>query len=552
VRLIDRFWRNALLAAAIMTMGSWDGVNASQHLTVSGTVTGQNEKVPAAFADVLVNCRDRVCSTDAAGRMNCVIRTTAVTSVCIEHPVLGRTRLDLAGRVGAVDLNSVALIPGATIRVVKPPHIVLPENSTVALLRNDQEVAAPRRFSDVDVEDFNGLAPGTYAVALRGPSPLQRKHYTVELVDREISELALSLDPYRLHGEIRFGKDALAATVTLAAEDWSAEVKSDEDGRFEADVWESTVFGVVVEANNLEPSFLTSLEASPSASTWQIHIPNRKMSGAVLDGETRKPIAGATIFLKSESGGTSTTRVVSAQDNGNFVVMGLADGRYSFSAKAEGYAAEAPVVVTLRPFDGDQTSDLLLWRGVDLPIQVTDAAGQPAANALLISNIDDPSQARLQRADGAGRAVWFVRKGAVQTLFVLPATGGLAVVPLTESSQNDGKAHIVVPIGEAALRIQARDDDDSPLSGVTLKLRWNGVDIPFGVLRQFATLHKGRAVSDRSGEIVLPNLPLGRYEITWLPPDQKSGVGQPVLVTLTRGETFIKQTFRVFEAAASQ
>ncbi len=546
--LRETFRRAVLLLGASIGFFAAGTMVASERLTIAATITSDDGKSPAAFADLLLECREKVCTADAEGRISCGIRSLPVNSICIEHPSLGRTRIDVAGRSGAMNLGTVALTPGATIRVITPPHVVLPEKTTLSIVRDGGETSPAREVQEA--QDFNGLKPGVYLVILAGPTPLQRKTFKVELIDRELSELNLSLEPYRLTGEVRLGKEPLPSILSLIADDWSAEVTTDDDGLFNAEVWDSAAFGVSVEADELGQPFLASFEGSPAASHWLIHIPVRKVTGKVLDGESQKPVNGATIVMKGTSGGTTYTRTITAEADGSFVVVGLADGQYTLAATASGFLADAPVTFTLRPFDSDQTADLLLWRGLEVPIYLTDVAGRPAAGALMISDIDDPSKARIQRADANGHAVWFVRKGATRTVFALPTSGGLGVVPLSDAMAGTG-ARVAVRGGEATLRVEARTETEAPLSGVTFKLRWDGVEIPHGVLRQFAALHKGHVVSDRTGDILLPNLPLGRYEISWVPPDRQTAAGRPVNLTLPSGETVVTQTFRVVETERS-
>ena len=115
-------------------------------LILTGRAVGKDTTTPADFAQLTVECRRVVCTADAEGRFRCPLREVP-RAVCIEHGELGRGRIEIEGRTGAVDLKTVALQPGAAIRVVRPLHVELPPGTKVSLRQGEREIRAPQAFA---------------------------------------------------------------------------------------------------------------------------------------------------------------------------------------------------------------------------------------------------------------------------------------------------------------------------------------------------------------------------------------------------------------------
>ena len=97
----------------------------------------------------------------------------------------------------------------------------------------------------------------------------------------------LSLEPYRLTGEVEYRDKPLGnATVALDGPAWTAELTTDQSGRFDAELWAPEDYGVMVTSGAL---------AEPTDRSWNAPAP-------------RTP-TGAFAFLPERSrDGSSTPR----------------------------------------------------------------------------------------------------------------------------------------------------------------------------------------------------------------------------------------------------
>jgi hypothetical protein len=496
----------------------------------------------ADFADVLIGCGDVSCSADEHGRFRCPIKVAPENeSVCVEHPRLGRARIDVEGRRGEIDLGDVRLQFGATIRVTRPPHLELPDGAEVALLLDGKTLHAPKPISHG--LDFNGLGAGDYVVLLTGREPQQRREFPVRADGVAISELFLELEPFRLTGDVALGKTPLKAILTLYAENWNAELKTDAEGQFGAEMWESGTYAVTVESGAFRQPYSLLQTASPAESHWRITIPSRRIVGRVVDGDSREPIAQAAATLQSDSGGTTATRTLDIDADGNFEIVGVANGRYTLAAQAGGYVAGDPLVLDVREFDGDQRVELPLYRGKQIRLSVTNPQGVPIADAAVLTDFANaPLQSRIRRTDAQGALTLDLRKGEEQLVFVLPREGSMAMARV-RSDAAEGGVRVVVPAGTATLRLEARTTGDEPLPGAGFYMRRDGVDIPLGVWANFVAMRGARLVTDAAGSLILPSLPPGEYELGWRPPEKRVMAGRWIRVTLVPGETVVTQTF---------
>ena len=100
---------------------------------------------------------------------------------------------------------------------MKPPHVELPEGTTVALLRKQQQIGEPQPIRTRALVEFAGLKAGQYDVLLAGSEPFQRKLFAVEAGESGETELMLSLEPYRLTGEVEYREKPLAGTPRSAS-----------------------------------------------------------------------------------------------------------------------------------------------------------------------------------------------------------------------------------------------------------------------------------------------------------------------------------------------
>ena len=512
-------------------------------MTIVGRALGADGSTPAAFAEITADCKRVVCTTAADGSFRCETPAPATGALCIEHPRLGRKRVELQARGERIDVGVVQLVAGATIRVVKPLHVELPETATVDLLRKRSAVAEPLPIGTRELVEFSGLSAGHYDVLLAGTGALQKKLFAVEVEENSETEVVLSLDAYRLTGTVEYRNKPLPnAAVVLDGDAWKAELETDQSGRFDAELWASGDYGVSVSASALAQPYVVMKRASPADSHWRFKVPSGQIRGRVFDAESGQGIPRVTLQVESDSEETRTMRHVQVQDDGTFVYSGAGAGRFTLNATASGYVQGEPVRVELRESDGDREVELPLLRGVQVRVTATDSRLQPIAGAAVLMDFA-PTGAltRLNRTAADGTIVVTVPEKGTKTIFVVPKESSLALVRLSARDADSG-VRVVVPDAVATLRVQTMTTDEEPLPRIGVALRLGGEELPSGVIATLGRERQISTVTNAAGELTIPALPAGDYEVGW----RQRGSGRPVgwtKVRLGAGETTVTQAF---------
>lgn len=281
---------------------------------------------------------------------------------------------------------------------------------------------------------------------------------------------------------------------------------------------------------------------SPSDAHWRLDVPSRRITGRVFDAESGRPVPHVSLQIEGDSAETRTSRNVEVAEDGTFVYDGAGDGRYILSASAGGYLHDEPLHIQLGENDGDREVELPLLRGMDVQVTVVDPNLKPIAGAaILLDRSPNGAPARLLRTDAQGKTRVTVGEKAPRTLYIVPPGASLAVARVSTRDAESG-VRVIVPEGAATLRVVTRSTDDEPLAGIAVELRYGGEPIPFAVLGHLARERHGSAVTDALGELTLPGLPPGDYEIGWRPRGARQAAGW-TSVSLGRGETKVTQTF---------
>ncbi len=162
------------------------------------------------------------------------------------------------------------------------------------------------------------------------------------------------------------------------------------------------------------------------------------MEGAVVDAETRAPVANARVVV-AEDALSSAPRALYADARGHFRVPGLLRRLHQVSVRAPGYAPRTGVAVD--PVRGLAT--LALDRAAVIEGRVIDGHGDPVAN----------TQVELSVRDHDGAVTWL--SGATvafrEALFGAQARGPRALVPAGELGVMPGRVPLIplapVPAG---------------------------------------------------------------------------------------------------------
>lgn len=532
-----------LLVLLALTCFAYGDPGSGQSLTVTASLVG-SDGTPADLASVLLDCTDLVCRADAEGEVRCEMPIPERDVICIEHPTLGRARAHLDGRRGEVALGAVQLRSGAAVVVTNPPHLELPQESTVTVYSGSRAVSDPRVIGSHDAIEINGLAAGKYTLVLSGPGPLQRRQFPFELQANALLDVILTIDPYRLTGRIQYDGEGLEADVALQGDLWDSELRSGPDGSFAAEAWEETDVAIIVTGEALTAPYMIMRHVSPTDSHLEFEIPSRRISGRIVDADTGKGIAFVSLQVESDVEGTRATRPVEVASDGSFEIEGAGEGVYRFIAQGVRYLTNDAQELRVDTHHGDQSVDIALKRGVNVVVQAVWPDGHAVANSLVLDEFRaDGSAARISRANAAGRATIAVPEHGRKTVFIMPESGSFAIATVVGDVAQP-ELRVMVPRAAAVLTVVATDTEGAPLSGVSLSLRTGDHEIPSGVLRTLARRAGERTVTDASGRLTIPALPPGRYAIQWRAPGgAPAGTWMPI--ELVAGETRIEQRFQV-------
>lgn len=470
-------------------------------ITVSGRVVGKNGE-RADFARIRPDCRDALCETADDGTFRCTMRKPATNALCIDHPRLGRRRIDITSTKTELDAGTIELMTGGTIRVVKPIHVELPEGTTIQLLRGKMEVGEPRPV-DREVIELAGIAPDEYRLLLAGPEPLQRKLMPVRIDGDAEVEVVLSLDAFKLTGEVLYDDRPLAnAKVEMVGEAWETNLETDQSGRFSVELWTDDAYAVLVQSSAMKEPYGQMMRASASDHHWRFDVPARRIYGRVIDSERSAVVANATIAIERETRETRWSRTIAAEPDGSFDISGIAEGTYTLTPRAPGYLIGNPAEVRIGKGDGDLELALPVTRASEVRLTILDPRGAPIAGATIVAELtpDGFNALRLYRSTDAGEATIAVPQRSTNTIYVIPPQGSFAIARVSAEAS---EARIIVPDGVATLAVKAE-------KSLTYSLRYQGEPIPPYVLRAMARMRGFPITTDAS----IPTLPPGRYEVS--------------------------------------
>lgn len=366
--------------------------------------------------------------------------------------------------------------------------------------------SAPKRVaSDQSSVTFPDLAAGLYLVLVQGPQPLQRLGASAN-VGSAGSKLRLEIPNTQTAMRVTLGGQPLArAEVELVQDEWrwTTAFETGEDGRFAGALWQPGKYTARVQQDRSSAPHITDVVVSAQPLT--IDVPDRHIVGRIL-GDDGKPLGGATVSLRTESGhATLTVRTTSAPD-GRFEFFGVREGAHAVTARAPSYLNSDAVAFELRGAKAQHAVDLKLTHGTQRSIEVIDGRGDVIANATLLAACDGHIKSTTV-TNAAGQANVALPTSGSCVVYALPKEGSIGIARV-EKAKN---LVIRVPAGASLLRLALKSEAGDAFSGLSLLMRVDGTVVPPAIGRQLAT--RGLSlVTDDDGGIALGSIPPGTYE----------------------------------------
>jgi protocatechuate 3,4-dioxygenase beta subunit len=365
--------------------------------------------------------------------------------------------------------------------------------------------AVTDRAGDFVVE---GLAPGRYRVHAEHGSFARSATVEVRLrsgAHRDGLLLALrSGSPLR--GRVRDGNRRVIAGALVEADDGTSAV-TDAHGVFDLGPHRGSVV-VVVRAPGKAPQRL-ELEAGAAEVEVALADADARLTGRVRD-EAGQVVEGVFLEVRSLDG-LAPTRIVESDARGLFELDGLAAGPVEVVATHPGFAQVLLRTSVARAAEPVELRVMSAWR---LVVRVERArTREPVVGATV--EVAGSSQV----TDGAGRAEFSLPRAPAATVEVR-APGA---VPLQREARPSGappRTELFVEL-ESGGSIEGvlTDYRGDPLAGVTVRLEAHGAQAS---ARPGSRPRWEVARSDAAGAFVFTGLAEGTYELSAVPPPERS------------------------------
>jgi hypothetical protein len=441
----------------------------------------------------------------------------------------------------------------ATLRVVIERHAVQePVEVALGVRIDDGEpprwIAQRRLAGDATTATFPDLQGGRYAVMVSGDGPFKRLEVSAALGSAGTQTLRVPLVPSRLRARVTLGGVPLPrATLRMASGegDWIADATADDQGLLDTPLWQPGAFSVGVSAPSLPSVYPVDAQFGAGTIDWHVDVPDRTVSGRVLDGDG-KPVAGAAVILRSAGTDLIPTMRAATDGDGAFIVRGVRAGEQTLRVVADGYLYAAPLRFTLGEADRERVVTVTLQPGVTRRVQVVTADGEPVRDAVVVSAAGG-IVGGTATTDTTGRALLPTPAGQSSVVYVFPREGSLAIV-----RPGDARELLVrVPAARGALRVDARTTAGAALPNVALLLRVDGELVSPEVAKFLERARGLRLMTGTDGTAALDRMPAGTYEL-WPYADEAEGeellgtastAPAPVVVELAGGDSTVTLRF---------
>ena len=468
--------------------------------------------------------------------------------VTIAARARGTRVLDVPKSTADVDLPAVTLAPPARLRITLTERPAGDLSADLQILTASEQLAVVRRArlaAGKNTLDFDNLGSGAYVLLLRGPGPLQQHATKIILGTGDDRREELAIHPLPFTARITMGGEPLPdATIAMRNRtfQWHGDLHSDAAGRVSGEIWQPGEFAAEYRGSTAASTFLQAVTlASTAPVTMNLDLARREVRGQVLDVDGF-PVAGAKVFLRTDTDDTSSTVRTESAPDGRYAFEAVAAGEQFVTIVADDYLIPDEQHFTMHPADTLRDVPIRLDPGTLRTLRVRDAAGHPpiAADVIAVSN---GTVRALTYTDQEGRARVPLPKTS-SVIFVLARDGAFTAVRPT-----DEDLAITLPAPVSSLEITTRTTTGQPLSNINLLVAYAGEPLPLEVARRYERAH-GPLRTDDAGELLLRNIPAGTYQFWPYATESEaesllaSGSAAPITVNVKAGENAIVVDFQ--------
>ncbi|HET8797714.1 MAG TPA: carboxypeptidase-like regulatory domain-containing protein, partial [Thermoanaerobaculia bacterium] len=357
---------------------------------------------------------------------------------------------------------------------------------------------------------FDGISPGTYVVHAKGREVSEVAG--VEVVVAEIPSVPAHLQILPFTLRVRTGIHGDSKVVLANREGrWETEALLDADGAVDLQLWQGGRLNARVFARGHIP-FRATRTVESVDTEWLIEMPERRVTGTVVDGDTGAPISGASLALEMAAAPPSRLLLGSASGirsdaNGEFDLSPVPPGRHTLNVAARGYP-ETSETFLFEETEETKTLTVRMFKKPITMVTVVDHRGVPISGADVLV-FRGTAQITAMRTPPDGMVPVFIDQNEERTVYVLPRDGSFAVAALRSGVPS---RTIAVPPGSCRILVRVETEAHDPIEGLTVDVGYDGQILPFEILER---LHSrgSRLVSGADGIITLHAMPPGLYEL---------------------------------------
>lgn len=483
------------------------------------------DKEGSPLADVRITTPDGklLATSDATGEVAEELQEQLPERLFARRDGLANKTLELS-KSADVDLGRVVMTTGATLTIdVERKDYAGP--LTASLIRTHEHTRGKRTtFASQQIDEKSSrfvlpdLEARDYILILRGEEPLQTVMKPLSLGEAETKSITIALDSYRVRGSVHRGADPYdngTVGFTQGNAEWFAETKTDAQGRFTSEAWFKGRVSVVVEPAP-GARYRTVREVTAPLNEWDIQLPDRKITGIVVDKATGRPLPKALLSLRYELHGPdriSGAQSVKLRDDGTFELDLLEPGSFELEARLEPFLPKMERV-ELTAADRERSVRLELEEGTTIRVQVLDATGRPPLSAEIFGvRADHRRMGGRWPVDANGMATIALQADEVKTLWALTQYDTFAQFTVRAAEAGTKPVAVSLPPAVATLVIRAVRQDGTPVAGVHIFMRHNGVFLDNDVRDYFAGRRGTPMRTGSDGTITLVPMPAGAYEV---------------------------------------
>jgi hypothetical protein len=475
---------------------------------VTGTVIDRATNAPLAGATITAAGK-LLTKTERNGAFAASIEKAWPSAVDVDYPGRASRHIELPRWPRDTELPAIELSTGGALRVMLDPPI--PQKLTWTL-DDRREGSIEPSATIVSVDE---IGEGKHTFTISGERPLQRFALPVEITDGAVKEATIAIEPAVLHIQVTHGSDALAdASIDVKRPDdsWKATVVLDHDGQTTEELWQrGTLYSAIdIGARNV---YVADTKVESDEADWQIVVPNRSVTGRVVDATTGVPLADARVNFRILEADSKTVIGQLTDAEGRFVFGGVAEGTHELEAMRDGYNRVENIPVVVGNADGTYEHDLRLRsRKEGRPLAVTDEQGLPIPDALvMLANVEGVREVAWTGLDG--RCTVPMRPADSGMLLVIPRSGSFGLLRVAPRGDEGEALALRVRPAAAAIDVHARDDAGKPMANVLIVPRVDGWLLPTDLMDALVRVQGASFLTDANGRARLEGLPRGVYEL---------------------------------------